>query len=172
MKSNSKGFNSYILILYTGFLAVILVLGYLLFSHEPLIFKRVISLWPIGVLILSVLLQYLYFELEASVFLLLSGFSFVYGLMFTINLHKPFFTEKMIFPILFLAIAGGILDYYIFRHRSDLFLPFIFIFILSGILLLIFPIYSSYLKTSGSPISFLTVVILISSYIILRAIIK
>jgi len=153
---------------YISFFILITAIAYLLFNDEPILFKRVAALWPIGILILSIILQNLYFDTKAWIFLPLGGFSFIYGIMFTINLHNPYLTEKMILPIFFLALAAALLNYYVFKRRNDLILPFIFILILGGILILIYPIYARYLTLTGSSLPLITIIILITSYILLR----
>lgn len=172
MRNNSSKSFNYMTTFYISFFILITVIAYLLFKHEPIVFRRIVALWPIGILILSTILQNLYFDTKAWIFLPLGGFSFIYGIMFTINLHNPYLTEKMISPIFCLALATALLNYYIFKRRNDLILPFILLLILGGILLLLFPIYANYLTLTGSNLSLITIILLITTYIILLAIKK
>lgn len=168
MTKNSKNFDC-ITTFYISILILIVAIGYLVFKYDPILFKRVATLWPIGILILSTILQYLYFERKAWILLPLSGFLFVSGVMFTINLHNPYLTQKTLFSILLLGLAAGLLNYYIFYRGNDLLLPFIFILILGGILIFLLPIYINYLSFSQSSLSLITLVIFIICYIVIGA---
>lgn len=164
---NSRSFN-YMSTVYLSFLLLILGITCLLFKHEPIIFRRVFNLWPIGVLILSVLLQYVYLEKSHEFLLPLAGFLFIYGILFTLNLHNPFYSGNMALPIFLLALAASLLNLYVFRRRNDLLLPFIFILILGSILLLVLPYYNKYLGLTNDHFPLTAIIVLIVCYTSLK----
>lgn len=141
--------------------------AYLIYNRYPPLFERLLKLWPIGVLILSILLQYLYFETRFSVFLFLAGFFFIIGIMFNINLHNEFYNDFMGLPIIFLALAGSLLNYYIFKRRNIFLLPFILILIISSILLLLAPLYKEYISSSSLYL-YLIIIVFISTCTIVK----
>lgn len=164
---NSRSFN-YMSTVYLSLFLLISAIAYLLFKHEPIIFRRVFNLWPIGVLILSVLLQYVYLEKNHGFLLPLAGFTFLYGILFTINLHNPFYSENMALPIFLLALAVSLLNLYAFKKRNDLLLPFIFILILGSIILLVLPYYNKYLGLTNAHLPLTAIIVLIVCYTFLK----
>lgn len=154
-------------IFYILFLGLTFSATYLIYNRYPPIFERLIKLWPVGVLILSILLQYFYFETRFSVFVFLAGFFFVIGIMFNINLHNEFYNDSMGLPIIFLALAGSLLNYYIFKRRNVFFLPFILILIISSILLLLAPLYKEYINSSSLYL-YLIIIVFISTCTIVK----
>ena len=155
-------------IFYLCFLCLWFAAAYMIYIHYPPLFERLLKLWPIGILILSVFLQYLYFETSFSGFLFLAGFLFIIGIIFNINLHKSFYNNTMELPILLIAFASSILNYYVFKRRNIFLLPFVFILILSGILLILIPLYIHYLKSSSLYL-YLIIIVLVSTYMFLKS---
>ena len=124
--------------------AIVITLAYILFNREPIIFMRVLKLWPISLLIISIIFQFLYFETNFSLFLSISGFIFIYGAMYTLNLHKAYINKTILLPIFLLAISSSFLNLYTFKKRDDLILPFIFTLILISIFLILRPFYNEF----------------------------
>ena len=154
-------------IFYLCFLCLWFTAAYMIYIHYPSLFERPLKLWPIGILILSIFLQYLYFETSFSGFLFLAGFLFIIGIIFNINLHKNFYNNTMELPILLIALASSMLNYYIFKRRNIFLLPFVLILIISGILLILTPLYVQYLNSSSLYL-YLIIIVLISTFTFLK----
>ncbi|MEG2935826.1 MAG: hypothetical protein RR844_04970 [Clostridium sp.] len=150
------------------FISAFIAAFYYIYINYPLLFQRLIKLWPIGVLILSILLQYLYFETKFSIFLFPAGFFFVFGIMFNINLHNSFYRPKMGLPIILMALAGSLLNYYTFKRRNVLLLPFILLLIISSVLLLLAPLYTLYISSSSLYL-YLIVIVIISTFTLIKS---
>ncbi|WP_040194568.1 hypothetical protein [Clostridium culturomicium] len=150
------------------FIGAFITAFYYIYIRYPLLFERLMKLWPIGMLILGVVLQYLYFETKFSIFLFPAGFFFVFGIMFNINLHNSFFNETMGLPIILIALAGSLLNYYTFNRRNVLLLPFILILIISSILLLLTPLYTAYINSSSLYL-YLILIVIISTFSLIKA---
>lgn len=153
-------------IFYILFLGVAFFGAYLIYNRYPPLFERLLRLWPIGILILSILLQYFYFETRLSVFVFLAGFFFVIGIMFNINLHNEFYNDSMGLPIIFLALAGSLLNYYVFKRRNIFLLPFILILIITSILLLLAPLYKEYINSSSLYLYLIIIVFMLTCTIV------
>lgn len=155
MKNNCEGtplkcfFKLLKWMLYIFIITMFFSTAIILYTRYPMVYSRIIKLWPIGVLIFSVVLQYFYFETKFSPFLLLAGFLFIIGLMFNINLHINFYTPSKELPIIFMAMAGALLNYYLFKGRNIFLVPFILILIIANILLLLAPLYTPFIRSSS-----------------------
>lgn len=155
-------------IFYILFLSLLFSLGWLIYTQYPLLYERLLKLWPIGILILSIILQYFYFETKLSGFLFLAGFFFILGIMFNLNLYMEFYNDALGLPIIFMALAGSMLNYYIFKRRSIFLLPFILILIITSVLLLLAPLYTQYISSSSLYL-YLIFMVLISTGTLLKS---
>lgn len=149
------------------FLSGTVLIAYIIYNRYPPLFDRILKLWPIAVLILSVLLQYLYFETNFGGFLLFAGFFFIVGILFNINLYQGFYTEALCLPMIFLSLAGASLNYYVFKRKNVFLLPFVLIFIILSILLLLAPLYAQCI-TSSSLYLYLILIIIVSTFALLK----
>ena len=140
MKENK--YFTYLNSIFIIIFAIVSILAYILFKREPIVFMRVLKLWPIALLITSIIFQFLYFETNLSLFLPIGGFIFIYGSMYTLNLHKAYINKTILLPIFLLALSSSFLNLYTFKKRNDLILPFIFILILISIFLILKPFYN------------------------------
>lgn len=158
--------------IYIGITFVILGLTYFIYYFNPTLFSRTLNLWPILLLICGVLLQYLYFEVRWSCLLISSSFCIVYGVMYTLNFYVNFIYTHSFIAIFFLALATSLLNYYVFVKCSDLILPFIFLFILTSMVIFLYPIYKIYIPIISTELTMSTIFIIIGIYMIFSNLIK
>lgn len=157
---------------YIGITFLILGLSYFTYYFNPILFNKILNLWPILILICSLVLQYLYFELRLSPLVIISGFSLVYGAMYTLNLYIDFIDTHSSIAIFFLAIATSLLSYYIFINPSYILLPFIFLFISIAIIIFLYPFYKIFIPVINTELTISTIFILIGVYLIFSTLIS